>query len=238
MDTLICNSLYIKWTLILYCDPLMVFYKINKLRKSGNWVFWFQVRALLFFSSAYEYCLHGCFVWLFSQVWTPQDRQCILSTLAQLLLDKDCTVLVGRQLRPILLDLLERNAEAIKAGGQVNHDLHERLCVSMSKLIESHPDVLPWVTVSFFTFLLEVVEPAISWEVRRSPSWEERKRGHTERKDKWNYFVKIITAESVYLAQFSDHGLGVSLGHQDRSGKMPKMCPLPSRIISSGKTYI
>lgn len=79
----------------------------------------------------------------FSQVWTPQDRQCVLSTLAQLLLDKDCTVLVGRQLRPLLLDLLERNADAIKAGGQVNHDLHERLCVSMSKLIGNHPDILP-----------------------------------------------------------------------------------------------
>ncbi|KAF3831765.1 hypothetical protein GH733_000577 [Mirounga leonina] len=77
-------------------------------------------------------------------VWTPQDRQCILNTLAQLLLDKDCTMLVGRQLRPLLLDLLERNAEAIKAGGQVNHDLHERLCVSMSKLICNHPDVLPF----------------------------------------------------------------------------------------------
>ncbi|XP_064216909.1 midasin isoform X1 [Aotus nancymaae] len=81
---------------------------------------------------------------LAKQVWTPQDRQCVLSTLAQLLLDKDCTVLVGRQLRPLLLDLLERNAEAIKAGGQVNHDLHERLCVSMSKLIGNHPDVLPF----------------------------------------------------------------------------------------------
>uniref|UniRef100_A0A3Q2I9Y3 Midasin n=1 Tax=Equus caballus TaxID=9796 RepID=A0A3Q2I9Y3_HORSE len=81
---------------------------------------------------------------LAKQVWTPQDRQCILSTLAQLLLDKDCTLLIGRQLRPLLLDLLERNAEAIKAGGQVNHDLHERLCVSMSKLIGNHPDVLPF----------------------------------------------------------------------------------------------
>ncbi|XDA78991.1 hypothetical protein R6Z07F_009052 [Ovis aries] len=81
---------------------------------------------------------------LVKQVWTPQDRQCILNTLAQLLLDKDCTVLIGRQLRPLLLDLLERNAEAIKAGGQVNHDLHERLCVSMSKLIGNHPDVLPF----------------------------------------------------------------------------------------------
>ncbi|XP_035880357.1 midasin isoform X5 [Phyllostomus discolor] len=81
---------------------------------------------------------------LAKQVWTPQDRQCILNTLAQLLLDKDYTVLIGRHLRPILLDLLERNAEAIKTGGQVNHDLHERLCVSMSKLVGSHPDVLPF----------------------------------------------------------------------------------------------
>ncbi|XP_013366226.1 PREDICTED: midasin isoform X3 [Chinchilla lanigera] len=79
---------------------------------------------------------------LAKQVWTPQDRQYILSILAQLLLDKDYTVLLGRQLRPLLLDLLERNAETIKTGGQVNHDLHERLCVSMSKLIGSHPDVL------------------------------------------------------------------------------------------------
>ncbi|XP_066867568.1 midasin isoform X2 [Kogia breviceps] len=86
---------------------------------------------------------------LVKQVWTPQDRQCILSTLAQLLLDKDCTVLVGRQLRPLLLDLLERNAEAIKAGGQINHDLHERLCVSMSRLIGNHPDVLPFALKYF-----------------------------------------------------------------------------------------
>ncbi|XP_071469317.1 midasin isoform X1 [Marmota flaviventris] len=81
---------------------------------------------------------------LAKQVWTPQDRQSILSILAQLLLDKDYTVLIGRQLRPLLLDLLERNAEAIKTGGHVNHDLHERLCVCMSKLISSHPDVLPF----------------------------------------------------------------------------------------------
>ncbi|KAF4025219.1 hypothetical protein G4228_017124 [Cervus hanglu yarkandensis] len=81
---------------------------------------------------------------LVKQVWTPQDRQCVLNTLAQLLLDKDCAALIGRQLRPLLLDLLERNAEAIKAGGQVSHDLHERLCVSMSRLVGSHPDVLPF----------------------------------------------------------------------------------------------
>ncbi|KAM8810105.1 midasin [Eudromia elegans] len=79
---------------------------------------------------------------LAKQIWTQQDRQCILNTLAQLLLDKECTVLIGRQARPILLDLLERNAEAIKAGGHLNHDLHERLCVAMSKLVMDHPDVL------------------------------------------------------------------------------------------------
>uniref|UniRef100_A0A8C2SW72 Midasin n=1 Tax=Coturnix japonica TaxID=93934 RepID=A0A8C2SW72_COTJA len=78
------------------------------------------------------------------QTWTQQDRQCILDTLALLLLDKECTLLIGRQLRPVLLDLLERNATAIKAGGQINHDRHERLCVAMSKLVADHPDVLPF----------------------------------------------------------------------------------------------
>ncbi|XP_073531808.1 midasin [Phyllobates terribilis] len=81
---------------------------------------------------------------LAKQVWTPQDRESILTTLAQLLLDKEYTLFIGRQLRPLLLDLLERNAECIKAGGQVNHDLHERLCVAMSRLVATHPDVLPF----------------------------------------------------------------------------------------------
>ncbi|KAM4681124.1 midasin isoform 2-T2 [Amazona ochrocephala] len=81
---------------------------------------------------------------LAKQIWTRQDRQFILDALAQLLLDKECTLLIGRQVRPILLDLLERNAEAIKAGGQINHDQHERLCVAMSKLVADHPDVLPF----------------------------------------------------------------------------------------------
>ncbi|XP_067386141.1 midasin isoform X2 [Emydura macquarii macquarii] len=81
---------------------------------------------------------------LAKQIWSRQDRQRILNALAHLLLDKECTLLIGRQFRPILLDLLERNAEAINAGGQINHDLHERLCVAMSKLIGDHPDVLPF----------------------------------------------------------------------------------------------
>uniref|UniRef100_A0A669QKR3 Midasin n=1 Tax=Phasianus colchicus TaxID=9054 RepID=A0A669QKR3_PHACC len=86
-----------------------------------------------------------CFLSLFIiTTWTQQDRQCILDTLALLLLDKECTLLIGRQLRPVLLDLLERNAIAIKAGGQINHDRHERLCVAMSKLVGDHPDVLPF----------------------------------------------------------------------------------------------
>uniref|UniRef100_A0A670YNZ0 Midasin n=1 Tax=Pseudonaja textilis TaxID=8673 RepID=A0A670YNZ0_PSETE len=78
-----------------------------------------------------------------------QDRQCILTALSQLLLDKECTLLIGRQLRPILLDLLERNAETIKSCGQINHDLHERLCVAMSKLIGDHPDVMPFALKYF-----------------------------------------------------------------------------------------
>ncbi|GCB61475.1 hypothetical protein scyTo_0011316 [Scyliorhinus torazame] len=75
------------------------------------------------------------------QIWSEQDRQCILNTLAQLLLDKECTLLIGRQLRPLLLDLLERNVQTIK-GAVFNHDLHERLCVAMSKLIDISPDVI------------------------------------------------------------------------------------------------
>ncbi|XP_068087248.1 midasin [Hyperolius riggenbachi] len=89
--------------------------------------------------------------YLAKQIWTPQDRESLLTILAQLLLDKECTLLIGRQLRPLLLDLLERNAECIKAGGQVNHDLHERLCVAMSRLVASHPDVLPFSLQYFKT---------------------------------------------------------------------------------------
>ncbi|XP_043927744.1 midasin [Protopterus annectens] len=77
-------------------------------------------------------------------VWTLEDRQCILGTFAQLLLDKECTLHIGRHLRTLLLDLLERNVETIKANGQISHDLHERLCVAMSKLIDLHPDVVPF----------------------------------------------------------------------------------------------
>uniref|UniRef100_A0A8D2KWR3 Midasin n=1 Tax=Varanus komodoensis TaxID=61221 RepID=A0A8D2KWR3_VARKO len=80
----------------------------------------------------------------FIMIWSQQDRQCILSALAQLLVDKEYTLLIGRQFRPIVLDLLERNAEIIKSSGQINHDLHERLCVAMSKLIGDHHDVMPF----------------------------------------------------------------------------------------------
>ncbi|MBN3281035.1 MDN1 protein, partial [Polyodon spathula] len=52
--------------------------------------------------------------------------QCILNTLAHLLLDREYTLLIGRHLRPIVLDLMERNADIIKADGRINHDLHER----------------------------------------------------------------------------------------------------------------
>ncbi|XP_053314521.1 midasin [Spea bombifrons] len=60
-------------------------------------------------------------------------------------------MLISRQLRPLLLDLLERNALSIKSGTQINHDLHERLCVAMSRLVSSHPDVLPFALRYFKT---------------------------------------------------------------------------------------
>ncbi|XP_058881826.1 midasin isoform X1 [Acipenser ruthenus] len=88
--------------------------------------------------------------YLAKQIWTQQDRQCILNTLAHLLLDREYTLLIGRHLRPIVLDLLERNAEIIKADGRINHDLHERLCVAMSKLLEVSPDALPFA-LRYFT---------------------------------------------------------------------------------------
>uniref|UniRef100_A0A8C4E441 Midasin n=1 Tax=Dicentrarchus labrax TaxID=13489 RepID=A0A8C4E441_DICLA len=69
--------------------------------------------------------------YLSKQIWSQQDRQCILECLAQLLLEKDYTLLIARHLRPLVLDLLERNAERVKAGGRINHDLHERLCVAL-----------------------------------------------------------------------------------------------------------
>ncbi|XP_030578137.1 midasin [Archocentrus centrarchus] len=77
---------------------------------------------------------------LAKQIWGKQDRQCILDCLAQLLLEKDYTLLIARHLRPVILDLLERNAERVKAGGRINHDLHERLCVALSKLLSISPD--------------------------------------------------------------------------------------------------
>ncbi|XP_071334594.1 midasin isoform X2 [Trachinotus anak] len=78
--------------------------------------------------------------YLSKQIWSQQDRQCILECLAQLLLEKDYTLLIARHLRPLILDLLERNAERVRVGGRINHDLHERLCVALSKLLSISPD--------------------------------------------------------------------------------------------------
>ncbi|GAA6218580.1 midasin [Lates japonicus] len=78
--------------------------------------------------------------YLSKQIWSQQDRQCILECLAQLLLEKDYTLLIARHLRPLILDLLERNAERVRLGGRINHDIHERLCVALSKLLSISPD--------------------------------------------------------------------------------------------------
>ncbi|MEQ2214454.1 hypothetical protein XENOCAPTIV_007945, partial [Xenoophorus captivus] len=71
-----------------------------------------------------------------NQISQYLSKQC----LAQLLLEKDYTLLIARHVRPLILDLLERNAERVQAGGQINHDLHERLCVALSRLLGISPD--------------------------------------------------------------------------------------------------
>ncbi|XP_072559009.1 midasin isoform X3 [Paramormyrops kingsleyae] len=78
--------------------------------------------------------------YLAKQIWSQQDRQSILTSLAKLLLEKDYTLLIARHLRPLVLDLLERNAERIKVEGRINHDQHERFCVALSKLLGICPD--------------------------------------------------------------------------------------------------
>ncbi|XP_018599206.2 midasin isoform X2 [Scleropages formosus] len=78
--------------------------------------------------------------YLAKQIWNQQDRQAILTCLAKLLLEKDYTLLIARHFRPLVLDLLERNAERIKVDGRINHDQHERLCVALSKLLSISPD--------------------------------------------------------------------------------------------------
>ncbi|KAM9704373.1 midasin [Menidia menidia] len=78
--------------------------------------------------------------YLSKQIWSQQDRKSILECLAQLLLEKDYTLLIARHVRPLVLDLLERNAERVTGAGRIHHDLHERLCVALSKLLGISPD--------------------------------------------------------------------------------------------------
>uniref|UniRef100_A0A3P9MDK6 Midasin n=1 Tax=Oryzias latipes TaxID=8090 RepID=A0A3P9MDK6_ORYLA len=77
---------------------------------------------------------------LSKQIWNHDDRRCILECLAQLLLEKEHTLLIARHLRPLVLDLLERSAQRVRAGGRIHHDLHERLCVALSRLLGICPD--------------------------------------------------------------------------------------------------
>lgn len=87
--------------------------------------------------------------YLAKQIWTQQDRQHVLDCLAQLLLEKEYTLLIARHLRPLILDLLERNAERIKVDVRLNHDIHERLCVALSKLLNISPDAQTFATRYF-----------------------------------------------------------------------------------------
>ncbi|XP_055005322.1 midasin-like isoform X2 [Boleophthalmus pectinirostris] len=78
--------------------------------------------------------------YLSKQIWSQQDRQCILDCLAQLFLEKDYTLLITQHLRPLILDFLERNVQRVRTGDRFNHDLHERLCVALSKVLNICPD--------------------------------------------------------------------------------------------------
>lgn len=89
--------------------------------------------------------------YLSKQIWSQQDRQCILDCLAQLLLEKDYTLLITRHLRPLMLDLLERNVQRIRIGHKFNHDLHERLCVALSKVLNISPDAPAFAARYFST---------------------------------------------------------------------------------------
>ncbi|KAK7907514.1 hypothetical protein WMY93_016126 [Mugilogobius chulae] len=88
--------------------------------------------------------------YLSKQIWSQQDRQCILDCLAQLLLEKNYTLLITRHLRTLVLDLLERNAQRVIAIDKFNHDLHERLCVALSKVLNICPDA-PAFAARYFT---------------------------------------------------------------------------------------
>ncbi|XP_057208356.1 midasin isoform X2 [Triplophysa rosa] len=87
--------------------------------------------------------------YLTKQKWTQQDRQHVLDCLAQLLLEKEYTLFIARHMRPLILDLLERNVERIKVEARLNHDLHERLCVALSKLLNISPDAETFATRYF-----------------------------------------------------------------------------------------
>ncbi|XP_022106859.1 midasin-like [Acanthaster planci] len=89
---------------------------------------------------------------LAKQIWTPSDRQHLLSTLSKYLLHPQCTIPVAEAFRPVLLDLLERAGHTVTTGGRFCLQEHERLCVALGKILERHPDA--------FRFLMKYLQTA------------------------------------------------------------------------------
>ncbi|XP_061668786.1 midasin isoform X2 [Syngnathoides biaculeatus] len=122
---------FLKWRRRHFYAPLIVRHWIKDTMENLE----LSVSTLATICSRMDESHSGLRQFLSKKIWCQRDRHCILECLAQLLLEKDYTLLIARHLRPILLDLLERNAERVKANGKINHDLHERLCVALSKLL-------------------------------------------------------------------------------------------------------
>ncbi|XP_038059526.1 midasin-like [Patiria miniata] len=89
---------------------------------------------------------------LAKQIWGPQDRQQLLSTLSKYFLYPQCTLPVAEAFRPILLDVLERAGQAVVTRGRFCLQEHERLCVAVGKVLDLHPDV--------FRFLMKYLQTA------------------------------------------------------------------------------
>ena len=81
----------------------------------------------------------------FFQIWSPADRQSLLSSLARLLPQPGCTVDIVRAFRPLALDIVHR-AEHGLSRTQRTHIEHQRFCVALSKVVGIHTDVLRFVS--------------------------------------------------------------------------------------------
>lgn len=80
------------------------------------------------------------------QIWSPQDRQALLQSLASLLLHANCTVDVAAAFPGLILDLLHRAKDLVEdRNGKVDWVQHQRLCIALSKIVHISSDARWWV---------------------------------------------------------------------------------------------